>query len=107
MFLKSETDKKRLILPPNFTCSREPMNLMDAIKTGQNVRRYKPIPVPVNLLKEALNASRMRPSADNAQPWKSIAHAPMFVVPCGIRDEVPEKAPWKDLEELVVYDRYQ
>ena len=107
-FLKSETDKKRLILPPNFTSGREPMDLMEAIKTRRSIRKYKPVPVPEGLLKEVLNASRFAPSADNTQPWrfivvrdeqmksklaaasnsqKFIAQAPIVIVACGIPDE--------------------
>jgi len=84
------------------------MDLMDAIKTRRSIRRYKETPVPENLLKEVLNAARLAPSADNAQPWriivvmdeqlklklaaasygqKFIAQAPLVLVVCGIPDE--------------------
>jgi len=169
---------------------------MEAIKTRRSIRRYKEVPVPESLLKEVLNAARLAPSADNAQPWKLIvvrdeqtklklaaaangqkfiAQAPILLVACGIPDEAfptvggymsshvidstiafdhltlaahsvglgtcwiasfkeervreilgipndvrvialsplgypdesPERTPRKNLEELVVYDRYQ
>ncbi len=169
---------------------------MDAIRTRRSIRRYKPTPVPESLLKEVLNAARLAPSADNAQPWKIIvvmdeqakaklasacngqkfiAQAPLALVACGLPeeafqtvggymsshvidasialdhltlaahahglgtcwvawfkeekvrellgipedvrvialtplgypDEAPEKTPRKNLEELVVYERYQ
>jgi nitroreductase len=172
------------------------MDLMEAIKTRRSIRRYKEVPVPESLLKEVLNAARLAPSADNAQPWKLIvvrdeqtklklaaaangqkfiAQAPILLVACGIPDEAfptvggymsshvidstiafdhltlaahsvglgtcwiasfkeervreilgipndvrvialsplgypdesPERTPRKNLEELVVYDRYQ
>lgn len=84
------------------------MDLMEAIKTRRSVRRYKETPVPETLLKEVLNAARLAPSADNAQPWKLvvvrdeqtklklaaasngqkfIAQAPVIAVICGIPDE--------------------
>jgi nitroreductase len=84
------------------------MDLMDAIKTRRSIRRYKETPVPEDLLKEVLNAARLAPSADNAQPWriivvmdeqlklklaaasygqKFIAQAPLVLVVCGIPDE--------------------
>ena len=84
------------------------MDLMDAIKTRRSVRRYKSVPVPEQLLKEALNAARMAPSADNSQPWKIIvvreedmklrlaaasngqkfiAQAPIVLVVCGVPEE--------------------
>lgn len=48
------------------------MDLMDAIKTRRSIRKYKQTPVPEAVLKEVLNAARVAPSADNAQPWKII-----------------------------------
>lgn len=87
------------------------MDLMDAIKTRRSIRRYKPTPVPEGLLKEVLNAARLAPSADNAQPWKIvvvrdeqmrsrlcpacngqkfIAQAPLVLVMCGIPEEAYE-----------------
>jgi nitroreductase len=84
------------------------MDLMDAIKTRRSIRKYKETPVPETLLKEVLNAARMAPSADNAQPWrmivvrdeqsklrlaaasnnqKFIAQAPIVLVICGMPDE--------------------
>lgn len=169
---------------------------MDAIRTRRSIRRYKSTPVPESLLKDVLNAARLAPSADNAQPWKIIvvmdeqtkaklasacngqkfiAQAPLVLVACGLPeeafqtvggymsshvidasialdhltlaahahglgtcwiawfkeekvrellgipedvrvialtplgypDEAPEKTPRKNLEELVVYERYQ
>jgi nitroreductase len=84
------------------------MDLMEAIKTRRSIRRYKETPVPENLLKDVLNAARLAPSADNAQPWriivvrdeqvkqrlaaasngqKFIAEAPIALVICGVPDE--------------------
>jgi nitroreductase len=84
------------------------MDLMEAIKTRRSIRRFKETPVPETLLKDVLNASRLAPSADNAQPWKLVvvrdeqikvrlasacngqkflAQAPIVVVACGIPDE--------------------
>lgn len=84
------------------------MDLMEAIKTRRSIRRFKPTPVPDNLLKEVLNAARLAPTACNAQPWrlvvvrdeqvklklaasangqKFIAQAPIVIVACGIPEE--------------------
>ncbi len=81
---------------------------MDAIRTRRSIRRYKPAPVPEPVLREVLNAARLAPSADNAQPWKMvavrdeqtklrlaaacngqkfIAQAPLVLVACGLPDE--------------------
>jgi len=82
--------------------------LMEAIKTRRSIRKYKETPVPEGLLKEVLNAARLAPSADNAQPWKIIVirdvqmkqkvtqacngqkfliQAPVVLVVCGIPEE--------------------
>ena len=84
------------------------MDLMEAIKTRRSIRKYKETPVPEGLLKEVLNAARLAPSADNAQPWKIIVirdvqmkqkvtqacngqkfliQAPVVLVVCGIPEE--------------------
>jgi len=84
------------------------MDLMEAIRTRRSVRAYKPAPVPDDALKEVLNAARLAPSADNAQPWKMvvvrdeqlklklaaasngqkfIAQAPIVIVACGLPGE--------------------
>ncbi|MDH4122577.1 MAG: nitroreductase family protein [Thermoplasmata archaeon] len=84
------------------------MDVLEAIKTRRSVRRYKPDPVPEEILKEILSAARMAPSADNAQPWKFvvvtdeeikrklvqacnsqkfIAEAPIVIVGCGFPDD--------------------
>lgn len=84
------------------------MDLMEAIKTRRSVRRYRPDPIPEELLKAVLNAARLAPTANNAQPWrmivvrdedtkrrlvaasngqKFIAQAPVVVVACGVPDE--------------------
>ena len=86
----------------------DPMDLMEAIKTRRSIRRYKPLQVPESLLREVLNAARLAPSADNAQPWKIIvvrdeqvkaklasacngqkfmAQAPIILVSCGIPED--------------------
>lgn len=81
---------------------------MEAIKTRRSIRKYRDVPVPENLLKDVLNAARLAPSADNAQPWKIIVvrdvqlkqkvtqacngqkflvQAPVVLVLCGIPEE--------------------
>ena len=84
------------------------MDLMEAIKTRRSIRKFRETPVPENLLKEVLNAARLAPSADNAQPWKIIVvrdeqmkqkvtqacngqkflvQAPIVLVVCGIPED--------------------
>ena len=84
------------------------MDLMEAIKTRRSIRKFRETRVPENLLKEVLNAARLAPSADNAQPWKIIVvrdeqmkqkvtqacngqkflvQAPIVLVVCGIPED--------------------
>lgn len=90
-----------------------PMDVMEAIKTRRSIRRYKPAPVPEDLLKTVLNAARLAPSANNSQPWriivvsdedtklrlvagangqKFLAQAPLVLVACGLPDEAFQTA---------------
>lgn len=89
------------------------MDVMEAIKTRRSIRRYKPAPVPEDLLKTVLNAARLAPSANNSQPWriivvsdedtklrlvagangqKFLAQAPLVLVACGLPDEAFQTA---------------
>ena len=84
------------------------MDVMEAIKTRRSIRKYRSTPVPEELLKAVLNAARLAPSANNAQPWrvivvtdedlklrlvsgahgqKFLAEAPVVLVACGLPDE--------------------
>jgi len=80
------------------------MDVYEAIRTRQSIRRYRPDPVPDEVLNRVLDAMRLAPSAGNLQPWRFvvvrdaatrerlakatsgqewIAHAPLIVVACG------------------------
>jgi len=48
------------------------MELMEAIRNRRSIRRYKPDPVPENVLKEVLEAARLAPSWANRQCWRFI-----------------------------------
>jgi len=84
------------------------MELLEAIRTRRSIRKYKPNPVPEELLKGILSAARMAPSGINSQPWKLIivtdedtklrlvpacngqkfiAEAPIIIVGCGFPDD--------------------
>lgn len=43
-----------------------------AIKNRRSIRRYKPIPVPIKPILQALDVATSAPSAHNAQPWRFI-----------------------------------
>ena len=49
-----------------------PMELVEAIKGRRSIRRYKDTPVPLELVKEALEAATWAPSAKNGQQWRFV-----------------------------------
>jgi len=80
------------------------VDIYEAIRTRQSIRRYKPDPVPDDVLHRVLDAMRLAPSAGNLQPWRFvvvkdadtreqlaqatdrqqwIAHAPIIIAACG------------------------
>jgi len=48
------------------------MSFLDVIFRRRSIRRYKSEPVPDGVLNNILEAGRLAPSADNAQPWHFI-----------------------------------
>jgi nitroreductase len=48
------------------------MGVMDVIQARRSVRRYANRPVERHLIEECLEAARLAPSAENAQPWRFI-----------------------------------
>lgn len=48
------------------------MSLLDVIFRRRSVRRYKSEPVPDEASKNILEAGRLAPSSDNAQPWHFV-----------------------------------
>jgi len=48
------------------------MSLVDVILSRRSVRRYRPDPVPGDVLERILEAGRLAPSADNVQPWHFV-----------------------------------
>jgi nitroreductase len=48
------------------------MELLEAIITRRAIRRFKPDPVPPELVEKLLEAARWAPSSVNCQPWEFI-----------------------------------
>jgi nitroreductase len=46
------------------------MELMDAIKGRRSIRRFKADPVPVELIREVLDAANYAPSAKRGEQWR-------------------------------------
>ena len=49
------------------------MEVFEAILKRRSIRRFKPDPIPAELLERILDAGRWAPSAGNLQPWVFIA----------------------------------
>ena len=48
------------------------MDIVEAIKNRKSIRKFKPDPVPRNILEEILEAAGCAPSAMNTQPWEFL-----------------------------------
>ncbi len=48
------------------------MDFMDVIRRRRSIRRYKPDPVPEEILNQILEAARLAPSSGHRQPWHFI-----------------------------------
>lgn len=48
------------------------MDVFQAIKTRRSIRKFKPDPVPEELIREILEAARWSPSWGNTQPWEIV-----------------------------------
>ena len=47
-------------------------DILDVLSSRKSIRRYKPDPVPDNLIDKILEAARWAPTGENYQPWKFI-----------------------------------
>ena len=48
------------------------MSTLEAIRTRRSIRRFKPDPLPEDVLKEILTAATLAPSGKNKQPWRFV-----------------------------------
>jgi nitroreductase len=48
------------------------MDAMEAIGRRRSTRRFKPDPVPQELLRQIVDAGRLAPTAHNDQPWEFV-----------------------------------
>ena len=49
------------------------LDALEAIRKRRSVRRYKPDPIPAEIIEKLADAGRWAPSAMNVQPWEFIA----------------------------------
>ena len=64
-----------------------PESLLTLLKSRRSIRRYRPDPVPDEMVEQLLEAGRWAPSASNRQPWDFIV-----VRDEAIRQQVAEHA---------------
>jgi nitroreductase len=48
------------------------MDAIECIKTRMSIRKFKPAPVPLELLKEIIDIAKWSPSYKNTQPWEVV-----------------------------------
>lgn len=48
------------------------MDAVECIKTRMSIRKFKPDPVPKNVLFSVIEAARWSPSYKNSQPWEAV-----------------------------------
>ena len=48
------------------------MDVLEAIETRRSVRRFKPEPIPKDVLSRIVNAGRLAPTARNVQLWEFV-----------------------------------
>ena len=71
------------------------MDFMEVLRKRRSIRKYKPDPVPDQLVEQVLEAARLSPSGKNMQPYHFVvvkdaetkmkidpkmAHAPVIIV---------------------------
>jgi len=47
-------------------------DILEVIRTRKSIRRYKPDPIPDEILDKVLEAARWAPTGENYQPWRLI-----------------------------------
>lgn len=59
------------------------MKAIEAIKGRRSIRKYRPDPVPREIIEDIVDCARMAPSARNDQPWEFVV-----VTEQSIREEI-------------------
>ena len=57
----------------NIESAGESLPLLEGIRTARAIRRLKPDPVPIELIRKVCEAGTFAPSGGNRQPWQFIA----------------------------------
>ncbi len=49
------------------------MDAQQALISRRSIRRYKNQPIPMDIIKQIIDAARLAPTANNRQPWEFVA----------------------------------
>ena len=71
------------------TPTPSPAATLELLKSRRSIRRYRPDPVPDEMVEQLLEAGRWAPSASNRQPWHFIV-----IRDAEIRRDVAERAAY-------------
>ena len=68
------------------------MDAIDAILSRRSIRKYRPDPIPAQLIDELLAAAMSAPSASNGQPWHFV-----IITERRILDDIPRVHPYSQM----------
>lgn len=77
LYINSPCPRKEIYICFKAFCFRdakmsEADSLLKIIKERRSIRKYKPDPVPEDLILKCIEAARWAPTGENAQPWRFI-----------------------------------
>jgi nitroreductase len=61
-----------ILILTNSVMNSETKDVHIIIRTRRSIRRYKPLPIPMDILKQIVSDATLAPSAGNNQPWEFI-----------------------------------
>jgi nitroreductase len=61
-----------ILILTNSVMNSETKDVHTIIRTRRSIRRYKPLPIPMDILKQIVSDATLAPSAGNKQPWEFI-----------------------------------
>ena len=81
------------------------MDVIEAVEQRRSIRRFKPTPVPDDLVERVLRAATLAPSGKNSQPWRFVVvkedKRPEMInlmrqgmARCQARGETPGSSEW-------------
>jgi nitroreductase len=65
------------------------MDAFEALRDRRSIRKYKPDPVPRELVEQVVDCARLAPTANNVQPWEFVV-----VTDAGKRQAIADLTDW-------------